>query len=409
MKESARTAASSPHGLPPRPTPLVGRGRDVQRLRARLLRRDVRLLTLTGPPGAGKTRLALDVAVALRRVFPDGLLFDEALEMFRELADSGGICLSLINLGTLARVAGDHQLATTLYDQSLVRYRELGDRRGTAFALLNLAAVAHRQTDEHRATALAGQSVALLQELGLRRHLPAGLELLAAAAARAEPCRAARLLGSAHALRQALGTPVPHADQAQYDSDLAAARGVADPCTFAECWREGASWPLDEAVGYGLTPEGAAVPGSVAGARSAGPPLLSADSLTATPIGTQVAAQWHHPPRASLSPREREVAVLIASGHTNRDIAAELVITEQTAAVHVKHILRKLELASCTQIAVWAVQHELAPTLPRRTTSSADAARLSYGGPHADEGGTGEQVPGLRVRAAGCRDHSPVR
>src|SRR5262245_9037688 len=47
-----------PNNLPTQPTPLIGREADVATLRKRLLRAESRLLTLVGPPGIGKTRLA---------------------------------------------------------------------------------------------------------------------------------------------------------------------------------------------------------------------------------------------------------------------------------------------------------------------------------------------------------------
>jgi non-specific serine/threonine protein kinase len=52
--------------------------------------------------------------------------------------------------------------------------------------------------------------------------------------------------------------------------------------------------------------------------------------------------------------REQEVAVLVARGLTNRQIAARLVVAERTVATHVEHILDKLEFTSRTQIGVWA-------------------------------------------------------
>ncbi len=59
------------HGMPLPLSPLVGREQEIAMV-VRLLRRpDVRLVTLTGPGGVGKTRLALQVAANLADTFPD--------------------------------------------------------------------------------------------------------------------------------------------------------------------------------------------------------------------------------------------------------------------------------------------------------------------------------------------------
>src|SRR5579859_2480904 len=60
----------------------------------------------------------------------------------------------------------------------------------------------------------------------------------------------------------------------------------------------------------------------------------------------------------ALTDREREVAKLLAHGMSNREIANELVISESTAEVHVKHILSKLGLRSRSQVAAWAARHD---------------------------------------------------
>ncbi len=61
-----------------------------------------------------------------------------------------------------------------------------------------------------------------------------------------------------------------------------------------------------------------------------------------------------------LSAREREIAVLIAQGKSNREIANMLVVSERTVETHVSNILAKLNFTSRAQIAVWAVKIGLA-------------------------------------------------
>lgn len=65
-------------------------------------------------------------------------------------------------------------------------------------------------------------------------------------------------------------------------------------------------------------------------------------------------------PRAgTLTPREREVLVLVAQGRSNHDIARILSIGDRTVQTHLSNILVKLELTSRTQAALWAVREGL--------------------------------------------------
>ncbi len=70
-----KTLENRPTNLPTQPTALIGRRRELLELQALLMRADVRLLTLTGPGGTGKTRLALQLAADLLERFPHGVWF----------------------------------------------------------------------------------------------------------------------------------------------------------------------------------------------------------------------------------------------------------------------------------------------------------------------------------------------
>ena len=62
---------------------------------------------------------------------------------------------------------------------------------------------------------------------------------------------------------------------------------------------------------------------------------------------------------ATLTPRELEILGYLAAGHSNKVIARHLELAESTIKVHVQNILRKLNLSSRVQAAVYAVQHKV--------------------------------------------------
>lgn len=64
--------------------------------------------------------------------------------------------------------------------------------------------------------------------------------------------------------------------------------------------------------------------------------------------------------REKLTPREREIITLLAKGASNKEMARVLNVAESTVKIHVQSILKKLNLTSRVQAAVYAVEHGLA-------------------------------------------------
>ncbi len=142
--------------------------------------------------------------------------------------------------------------------------------------------------------------------------------------------RAATLLGAAQATWELSGSALSgfghlRADHQQCEARLRHDMGD-DPFTTA--FRTGAQLSLEQAVDYALAENRAPAP---------------------SPPAEEVSAP--------LTRREREVADLVAQGWTNKQIAAQLVISRRTAEGHVEHILTKLGFTSRAQIAAWAVTH----------------------------------------------------
>ncbi len=93
---------------------------------------------------------------------------------------------------------------------------------------------------------------------------------------------------------------------------------------------------------------------------------VRAGRLDADAVGAVLEAAGHRVTRrrtavAGLTAREVEVLILLARGASNKQIAADLVITPKTAGNHVEHIYAKIGASSRAAAAMFAVQHGLLP------------------------------------------------
>jgi len=242
----------------------------------------------------------------------------------------------------VARFHGDYKQAAAYYERSHALSREVGDKWLIAHVLRGLGTLALHLSDYGRAAAFFAESLILSRELGNKWGTEECLEGFAGmACAQGQHERAARLFGAAEALRETLGFHRLAPDQADYDQRLVTTRDRLEDKAFATVSAEGRAMTLEQAFEYALTPR------------------LSTPSC---PVRTPKPTAGER--LSVLTPREREVAVLIARGLTNREIGAALVIAEKTADAHVQHILNKLGFHSRSQIAAWAVERGLATASP---------------------------------------------
>src|SRR5207244_1568400 len=116
--------------------------------------------------------------------------------------------------------------------------------------------------------------------------------------------------------------------------------------TFDAVWAAGTALSLDDAVADALKEEAMETDPALTRPRLAA--ASESDGYAPAVAGARAGAPPHR-----LSPRELEVARLIADGLSNQEIAVTLMVSVRTAATHVEHILNKLGLHRRAQIAAW--------------------------------------------------------
>jgi non-specific serine/threonine protein kinase len=319
-----------------------GRG-DLDRAEE-LLRRS--LATSEAAPDARLTAIASAFLGHVARGRGD---HDEALACYRRagglfvnLNNPRGIAWSRHDLGLLARERGDLAEAEPLLRDSLGLFRELGYRWAIASASWALGTVLQRAGRPDEAAPLLVDALDGYESVDDRRGIAQCFEALAGlTAGRGSYEAAARLLAAAASLRLALAAPLLPAEQQARDLVEVTVRNGLRPDVYDHARHAGRTMSLAAAIrlakGIGATG------GDVA------------------PTGADV----------PLTRREREVAALVATGRTNRQIGRTLGIAEKTAEVHVHNIMGKLGARSRAEVAAWVVAQGLHdPQVPGPTAAA---------------------------------------
>jgi non-specific serine/threonine protein kinase len=266
-------------------------------------------------------------------------VLEELGELKPELENRNTLAYLHMLEGLSAMSRDDLEHSVTLHEQSLELFREIHNTQGIITCLGHLGLLALIRGDYESAPTLLRESLRLAWELDYKQSIQHCLYTLACVTAcRQQPVRAARLWGAVEGMEEAYGahlTPVI-LSLTNYEGHLSRGHSQLGEEGFAVAWAGGKAMSLEQAIEYALSDE------------------EERELPTLVPVPEQQRQPDERPER--LTRREREVALLVARGLTNGQIASELSVSRSTANNHVARILRKLGLRSRAQIAAWVTE-----------------------------------------------------
>jgi non-specific serine/threonine protein kinase len=230
--------------------------------------------------------------------------------------------------GDLARCEQNYNRAESAYQESITLLREIDAVRDLASALHNLGHACLHLGDSERARAFFNESMTVHHD---QQNTQGMAECLLGFAALAivdnSPAAGARMLSAAVAIGGQHITSEWAATRMEYEYYLARAQASLTESEFQGEQETGQRLSLEQAVAYAQDV-----------ARKA------------------MAAQKSRKKLDELTPREREVAALIAQARSNGEIAQELVVSKRTVETHIANIRSKLDFTNRAQIVRWAIE-----------------------------------------------------
>jgi predicted ATPase/DNA-binding NarL/FixJ family response regulator len=300
--------------------------------------RDLLLRALERSEGRGDMRRTAIACAFLGHVARAGGVWDASADWHRR-AEAGfrkggnplGVAWARQDLGLLARDRGDLGSAAELLRASLRDFRELDYTWAVAWSAWGLGTTLSAQGRLEEARPLLAEALRTYTYVIDPRGIAQCLDALAhVASEQAHYETAARLIGAAAALRTRVAARPPDTEQATNAAVEQAVIQALGPQDTDSLIHAGRTMPVQQA----------------------------ADLALAVAMGT-APSDPDGPQEVPLTPRERQVAALVASGRTNRQIGRMLGISEKTAEVHLHHVMSKLDVRSRAEVAAWAVTHRL--------------------------------------------------
>jgi non-specific serine/threonine protein kinase len=250
---------------------------------------------------------------------------------FRKGGNTQGVAWARHDLGLLARDRGDLDSAAELLQASRRDFRELDYAWAVAWSAWGLGTTLSAQSRLEEACPLLAEALRTYTDVNDPRGVAQCQEALAyVASEQAHYETAARLIGAAAALRARLAAWPPDTEQARISAVERALVGALGPQDADRLIHAGRTMPAQHAKD-----------------------LAMAVAWGAAPSDPEPQQQ------VPLTRREQQVAALVASGRTNRQIGRVLGISEKTAEVHLHHVMSKLDVRSRAQVAAWAVTQRL--------------------------------------------------
>lgn len=256
-------------------------------------------------------------------------LLGDGLERHRRVDEQVGVLDASFYLVAVTALLNDLDQAAALCEEALGLCDSRGERWLKSYMLWDMGLVAWQLGASDRAARAGRDGLQLARRFNEQWAIAFCIEILAwTSNAEGRVDRAARLLGAADRIWRRVGAPLFGMQHLidYHDQCVQQVREALGERPFEAAFGTGRDMGTEQSVSYGLEE-----------------PERTVQSLPSRPD-------------ICLTPRESEVADLIAAGLSNKAIAARLVIAQRTAEAHVEHILGKLGFSSRAQVAAWVTE-----------------------------------------------------